>query len=132
MKSVTENLQVFLVGAVCYSGAEIFFRGFTHWTMSLTGGLCLLILYHLFHRLESSPLWKKCLLGALIITGLEFTVGCVVNLLLDWNVWDYSNYPWNLLGQICLIFTLLWFLLSAPLVWLTDQLRKTTRRELRF
>lgn len=40
-----------------------------------------------------------------------------------WNVWDYSNMPFNLLGQICLPFTVIWFFLSAVAVVLDDWIR---------
>lgn len=132
MDSISENVQVFLVGAVLYSASELIFRGFTHWTMFIAGGLCLLFLYHLFAHYRHLSLWRKCLLGAIVITGIEFTVGCMVNLVLHWNVWDYSHYRWNLMGQVCMVFTILWFFLSAPLVWLTNQLHKTTRRPFTF
>lgn len=40
-----------------------------------------------------------------------------------WNVWDYNNMPLNLLGQICLPFTVLWFFLSAVGIILDDYIR---------
>lgn len=40
-----------------------------------------------------------------------------------WNVWDYSDQPFNLLGQICLSYTLLWIPLSAVAIVLDDFLR---------
>ena len=36
--------------------------------------------------------------GAIIITLLELIVGTIVNIILGWNVWDYSNLPGNLLA----------------------------------
>ena len=56
----------------------------------------------------------QCLCGALLITALEFTVGVADNLVMGWNVWDYSSMPLNLYGQICLPFSGLWFLLCIP------------------
>ena len=61
--------------------------------------------------------------GAIIITLLELIAGIIVNIILGWNVWDYSNLPGNLLGQICPQFTVLWFLLSAVAVYLDDWIR---------
>ena len=48
--------------------------------------------------------WKQCIIGSFVVTGIEFVSGCIVNLWLGWNVWDYSHLPLNLLGQICLPF----------------------------
>ena len=50
--------------------------------------------------------------GAVIVTALELCLGTVVNIILGWNVWDYSNMPGNFLGQICPQFTLAWLGLS--------------------
>ena len=102
-------MLVFLTGCFVYSLLEIASRGFTHWTMTLTGGLILTILYEMHVRLTGTPLWQKCLIGSVIITSVEFTVGVIVNIILRWNVWDYSDMPFNVLGQICLPFTVLWF-----------------------
>ena len=68
------------------------------------------------HRAAAPPKPRllQCLCGALLITALEFTVGVADNLVMGWNVWDYSDMPLNLYGQICLPFTGLWFLLCIP------------------
>ena len=58
-----------------------------------------------------------------IVTPLEFVTGCIVNLWLGWNVWDYSNIPFNVMGQICLPFSALWVVVSAAAVVLDDWLR---------
>mgnify|MGYP003379096088 CR=1 FL=1 len=75
------------------------------------------------------PLWKKCLVGDAVITGVEFCVGCVVNRWLHWNVWDYSQLAGNLLGQICPLYSFLWYLLSAPISWLAAGLRRKIKGE---
>jgi len=101
-------------GAVLYSLLEIAFRGFTHWTMTLTGGTCMALIYLLDRKMHSRSLWLRCLAGAGIITALEFAVGCIVNRKLGWNVWDYSDQRFNVLGQICPVFSGIWFLLCIP------------------
>lgn len=110
---------LFFIGAIGYGLLETAFRGFTHWTMLLTGGVVFVILYYTNSKNENAPLWQKCLTGAFIITTVELAVGCIVNLWLDWNVWDYSAYPFNFMGQICLPFTGIWFFLSIPLSYFT-------------
>lgn len=104
---------VFLLGGWAYAGLELLWRRRTHWTMFFTGGLCFALLYALATR-TSLPMLIQCALGALIITTVEFLVGCLVNLALGWGVWDYSRNRFNLLGQVCLSFTGLWFALSWP------------------
>lgn len=115
-----QSLILFLFGGVGYSLLEILWRGFTHWTMFVLGGIC----FTLLSRLSVSccgrvPMWACCFCSAALITALEFLTGCVVNLGLGWNVWSYSDQPLNLLGQICLGFSALWFLLSVPLLELS-------------
>jgi uncharacterized membrane protein len=49
----------------------------------------------------------RCLVGCGIITSPEFIVGCIVNRGLHMNVWDYSAQKFNLLGQICPLFSII-------------------------
>lgn len=120
MPKAVENFVIFLFGGAVYSLIEIIFRGFTHWSMTLTGGLCLLIMFRHFTARPYEPLVMKCLFGAITITILEFIAGCIVNLWLDWEVWDYSGMMFNLFGQICLPFSVLWFFISIPAVMLSN------------
>lgn len=55
--------------------------------------------------------------------ALEFATGCVVNLWLGLDVWDYSQKPFNLLGQISLGSSVAWYFLSAVGIILDDCLR---------
>lgn len=118
-----EYTAVYGAGALIYSLLEIMWRGFTHWTMTLTGGACLACIYFLDGILEGERMWKKCFAGCAVITLLEFAVGCVVNLRLGWNVWDYSSRPANIMGQICPSFCAIWFALSVPAFKICDFMR---------
>lgn len=124
MKTIGTRAFVFLTGCFIYSLMEISARGFTHWTMTLTGGIILTILYEMFTGLRSVPFWQKCILRYLIITSVEFTVGVIVNIILGWNVWNYSDMPFNILGQICLPFTVLWLFLCIPAGFVCGIIRK--------
>ena len=124
MKKTLNFLLIFGLGASCYCLLETLWRGYTHWTMGLTGGACLTTLYQLAKRTKDWSLAAKAAVGSGIITAYEFTVGCLVNLKLGWNVWDYSGLPLNLAGQICLLFSFLWFLLCFPVFGLCKFLRK--------
>ena len=119
LKKIKEYSFIYCLGAVLYSGIEIAFRGFTHWTMALTGGLAYLLIYITSFRIKAKGIFVRCLSGCGIITALEFIVGCIVNRKLHMNVWDYSQRPGHILGQICPLFSLIWFLLSIPAVLLS-------------
>ena len=123
MYKLKEYGAVYAIGGVGYALLEILWRGYTHWSMMLPGGLCFMVFYHLCQRFPTWRLWKKCLAGCLSITVIEFAAGVVVNLIFRLNVWDYSALPLHLLGQICLPYTLLWFLLCIPLVFFSNFLR---------
>ena len=72
-------------------------------------------------------LWRG-VISALAVTMVEFIFGCVVNLLLGWNVWDYAQMPLSFLGQICLTFSLMWFLLSIPVLLISQFLQNSIFR----
>lgn len=127
-RAVRNTGALFLIGSVGYSILEVLWRGTTHWTMTLTGGVCYLAVYTINARHAREPWWKKCFLCSAVITAVEFFVGCVVNLQLGWQVWNYDRMPGNLLGQICPQFSLLWFLLSLPLIPLSNGLRRLLER----
>ena len=62
-------------------------------------------------------------LSALVVTAMEFAAGLVLNVWMGLGIWDYSDLPYNLLGQVCLLYMNLWFLLSLPAILLDDWLR---------
>ena len=113
-----------ITGGLLYVLIETVWRGYSHWTMFALGGLCFLALGLINEVLSwDTPLWKQVLIGACLITGLEFLMGCIVNLWLDWDVWDYSAMPGNILGQICPQYFLLWLPVSLAGIILDDWLR---------
>ena len=113
---------MFAIGAVGYEALEVLWRGNSHWTMGLAGGTCLLTFYRMWRYIKDLPVWRKCAIGAGVITGVEFCFGVVVNLVLKWNVWDYSGMRFNILGQVCALYTGLWFLLCIPVMKLVELL----------
>ncbi|MEG0979982.1 MAG: hypothetical protein RR911_01315 [Oscillospiraceae bacterium] len=115
-KRVYEYIFIFCFGALGYSLIELLFRGYTHWTMTLTGGLVFLLLYFLNTRIINGTLFKRCVIGSIAITGVEFVVGYYVNIIFKMNVWDYSERAFHIMGQICPLFTFLWFLLCIPII----------------
>lgn len=114
---------LFCLGAAAYPLLEVAWRGHSHWSMAIAGGLGASALAHVARRQRRRPLRQRCLIGAAWITLIEFIAGCVCNKWLKLAVWDYSHLPLNLLGQICLPFTLLWFLLCIPVLALFERKR---------
>lgn len=123
-KKLIEYFILLVVGGSIYVTMEILFRGYSHISMFIVGGLCLCLIGVLneFYKWDMYIEWQV-LIGVGIILTLEFISGCIVNLWLNLNVWDYSNMPLNLLGQICLPFALLWIPLAFLAILLDDYLR---------
>ena len=92
--------------------------------MFVLGGFCFNCLGSINEFIPwTMKLWKQMLIGASIITVLEFITGVIVNIILGWNVWDYTGVWGNVLGQICLPFSIAWFFLSFVGIILDDYLR---------
>lgn len=100
-----------LMGGVGYGMLELLWRGYTHPSMILTGGFCLTVICLVNRKLTGMPFLLRCLLCTAFVTVTEFFVGILVNRILHLHVWDYSASRFDLLGQICLEFSLIWFLL---------------------
>lgn len=123
MDKFKEYFVVFSSGGLIYGLIEVVFRGFTHWTMTITGGLALLLVYITNIKMKTNSLILRCLAGSAIITAIEFVVGCIVNRGLHMGVWDYSDEKYNVLGQICPLFSAAWFLLCIPATLLSFFIR---------
>lgn len=127
---VIKYIVLFLIGGAAYFGIEILWRGYSHWTMLLLGGLCFVIVGALNNWLPwEMDIEKQAGIGAIIITVLEFIMGIIVNLILGLGVWDYSMVPFNILGQICLPYTILWIFLAAAIILVDDWVRYKVFKE---
>ncbi len=114
---------------ICNWRNGIFFAGsFSTWIFSL---FYVFMWWSMF-----SLLWtfkRKCkdkmsfisqmVLSSVIITALEFITGLIVNIWLKMDIWDYSQLPYNFMGQICLLYSVFWFLVSSVAIVLDDFLR---------
>ena len=60
---VLEYGGVFTAGGLGYGGLELLWRGRTHWSMLLCGGVCAVLIYLIAGR-ERTVLWRRwtCLL----------------------------------------------------------------------
>ncbi|MBR4296210.1 MAG: hypothetical protein IKT56_05180 [Clostridia bacterium] len=121
--SIFELTLVFATGGVAYYSLEILWRGYSHYSMALLGGLCFLTLYLLGRTFPSIPLLLYCILGSIIISAAELGMGEILNNKLGMDIWDYSNIPLNFRGQVCLLFSFLWSLLCLPINKLSKLMR---------
>lgn len=128
-KQLSKFLTLFVAGGSIYFLIELIFKllftgGVIHWSMFLLGGFCFVIIGGLNNYISwEIDLIGQGLIGAVIITTLEFVFGCILNLWLDLGIWNYSHLPFNILGQICLPFSIAWFFLAIIAILLDDFLR---------
>lgn len=123
-RHVLKEVILAIIGGLIYILIELIWRGHTHISMFVLGGVCFVsigLINELFSW-ELGLVWQS-VIGAVIVTALEFITGLIVNIWLGLGVWNYSNMPFNLLGQICLPFALAWGALSTLAIVLDDYLR---------
>lgn len=124
LKRLNKASILFLIGAGAYIAIELLFRGRTHWTMGIMGGVLFLLLGGINNYLSwDMPLIWQCLLGAVIVTVAELAVGLILNVWLGLGIWDYSDMQYNLWGQICPQFSAAWAGLSLVAILLDDWVR---------
>ena len=111
-------------GGLAYNLVELCWRGRTHWTMTLVGGLCFHLIGRIFADRAQKGTFVCCLQSAVAVTAVELLSGCVINLWWQMQVWDYSRQWGNLAGQICLLYAVLWMGLSFPAAYLYRYLEK--------
>ncbi len=116
---------LFMVGGFVYTVMEILWDSSTHYSMFILGGISL-ILIGLLNEKKKMSILKQALVGGAIITILELVTGLLINS--DYTIWDYRSMPFNFMGQICLLFSAIWCLVSIFAVWLDDHLREKVER----
>lgn len=123
-KHIAREFVLWLIGGFIYTYLELVCRGRTHPSMYIVGGVCFLLigLINEWFTFKASLVFQM-LLSSVFVTAVEFCTGVIVNIVLGLNVWDYSNMPFNVLGQICLPFSLLWFAISLAAIILDDWIR---------
>ena len=121
-------LWVFGFGAVIYGLIEVLYRGYTHWTMTIAGGIAFSLIYLTNTKIKSESLIIRCIAGTVIITAVEFAAGLLVNVILHMNVWNYSDEKFNVLGQICPLFSFAWFFVCIPATFFSFLFRERFTR----
>lgn len=101
---------LFYLGGEAYMALEFLWRGRSHGSMFLLGGLCFSLLGWLRRRMRNFSIATRMLAGATMVTALELVTGLLVNR--NYGVWDYRRLPFNFLGQISLLYSLLWLPVS--------------------
>lgn len=108
-----------------YYFLELLWDNNSHWTMIVLGGLCgtLIGLLNEYKFTWDMPLFKQVLIGEIIVLPLEFLAGVILNILLKLDVWDYSNLPFNIMGQSSLLFAFIFIPVILLAIVIDDLIR---------
>ena len=114
LKRVLEYGFLFVLGGTLYYSVELLFRGFSHISMFVLGGICMTF-FAFQGRVNCfrDSLLVQVIRCTVFVIACEFITGLIVNKWLQLGVWDYSDQPFHLFGQICLPFAILFSGLCA-------------------
>ncbi len=119
---IWKQAVLFYLGGMAYFFLEFAWRGRSHGSMFVLGGLCFMLIGQLDRLLSRLQLAWKVVLAAALVTALELATGLLVNR--DYSVWDYRRLPYQFLGQISLVYSLLWMPVSLAAIGMHRGLRR--------
>ena len=121
LRSLCKYVILFLIGGGVYYAVELLWRGYSHWSMGVVGGICFILVGLLNSQYTwSMSLTSQMFIAGFIITAVELIAGLILNVWLGLDVWDYSTQAYNFLGQICMTYFGLWQFLSVVAIFLYD------------
>ena len=129
MKGLKNIFVFFSVGAAGYGLIEILWRGHTHWSMLTCGGLCFTAFGKIAEKFKKLNLLYKAIIASTVVTAYEFLFGFIFNIVLKKNVWDYSKIPFNFKGQICLLYSVFWWILGLIFIPIAEILNNRLKNK---
>ena len=129
LKKILIQILFFVIGAVGYPCIEMIYRsGHTHWTMILVGGLAFLTIMDVNLILKDKNILIRIWATTFMVTLIELIAGLIINKWLGMKVWDYTNIPYNICGQICLKFSFYWSLLCMAIIIVSNIIMFITKK----
>lgn len=122
-KNIIDDIIVLSIGGIVYTSLEWTWRGYSHYTMTIVGSLCFYFLYKIYNRFDNISLPMAFIVGSLVITSLEFFSGLIINVTLNMHIWDYSELKFNFMGQICILYSVIWGFISLIAKFLSKKLK---------
>ena len=120
---ISKNILLAIIGGFLYYIIEILYKGTSHVAIFFISGICFVLIGLLNCKKIKISFISQMFISSIIITTIEFISGYILNICFGLNIWSYYHIPYNILGQICLPFSILWFFLSAPAILLNNWLR---------
>lgn len=122
MSKVLKVLTIWFLMGMVYFVIEGIWRipkgGDANVVMLPIGGLCGLLIGSInqIPKFYNMSVFKQSLIGTGIVLVIEYTAGYILNIKMGLDIWDYSDMFFNINGQICLEFGLLWILLMPAAI----------------
>lgn len=129
MSSIRKPTVLFLIGGSLYILIETIWRAVTsgkttHWSMFIVGGISFVLVGMINEYIPwDTKMLIQSFAGMVVILTVEFASGYILNIWLGLGIWDYSQLPGNICGQICPQFALAWYVLAGCAIVLDDYLR---------
>ena len=129
MSKVLKVLTIWFLMGMVYFVIEGIWRipkgGDANISMLFVGGLCGLLIGSInqIPKFYNMSVFKQSLIGTGIVLVIEYTAGYILNIKMGLDIWDYSDMFFNINGQICLEFGLIWLLIMPAAIWLEDFIR---------
>lgn len=126
------KLTIFTLLGIAYIFIEVMFTSITTLKFSLIGqsslwmflvGGCLGMLLGKINEIKSFQKLSHLvtvLLGATAITLIELLSGLILNIVCGFGIWNYTLNPLNFLGQIDIIHSTCWIILTPFVFWIDD------------
>ena len=119
MKSFVKYLLLLTFSGYIYVCLELLFRGRSDITMMFCASICVIPMIYLNNIFTYNvDFLLQLILCTIFATWIEYIFGYIFNT--DYHIWDYRNMPFNISGQICLPFSLLWMVIAALVIPLMD------------
>lgn len=117
-----------MIGGIGYAIIELLWRGRTHWSMFSLGGICFAVFGKIGEKLKKVSLLYKSVVATIFVTLAELIYGVIFNIILKKEIWDYSKIPLNFKGQICLLYSVFWWILCLIFIPVADILNKRLKK----
>lgn len=124
-KLISKYLLLFSFGSILYMIIEILFRGYTYYTMGITGGVAFILIGMINEKLSSRNMYieLQMLIGSIIVTFIELVLGYLLLHVFNIRMWDYSDQLFNYKGYICPLFSFIWLFISLFAILADDIIR---------
>ena len=129
-EAMTKRLTIFAIMGTLYMAIEVTYNAILSNAWSLighsslwmfpVGGALSVALGEIKRRFPGIVRPLQVLLGATAITAIELLSGLFLNKLLGLDIWDYSKSNINFVGQIDLVHSTCWILISPLVFWMDE------------